>query len=405
MKKNVLSALLIGLAMYSCQQEDYVTAPQHETELKSSKLQEVATLLTEIPLDEALCAEVNTAAAAALGYGLDENYLFREVFGSQENKITTRSGRSSILAERLKDLAQNKNQLRSTDANETDGLVTELGNSNIQIYWPYSDDWDGVTMPVITFAPEDKTKESNIGYKQVIQNDGSIKIETIIIDEEYAENNPVWVINYNETAYDEYPAFAKGETVNKNIAYNTANVDITNTRAVGDPVYTVNLGKFMSSKNYDSWFDGGSEFEIQMGALDVFTIASASDLSINNVKVTSVRVNRSRKDIKKKRWATMNSVLTSNWLKEENNAGFMIHERDQGGTKNWETDLSVKWAGKDYSFKAKIPYGSGDDIIYRTTYSRNFIFSTNNKTGSDWREHTSGGVNWTLPYQIGRVEY
>lgn len=82
-----------------------------------------------------------------------------------------------------------------------------------QIYWPYSQKWNGSDLPVITF----KTKESpllpqdeNIGYR--------IKegfVETVLVNEEYAKQHPVWIINYNPIPYEEYPDFAQQNWVSK----------------------------------------------------------------------------------------------------------------------------------------------------------------------------------------------
>ncbi len=85
----------------------------------------------------------------------------------------------------------------------------------------------------------------------------------------------------------------------------------------------------------------------------------------------------------------------------KNNAGFCIYEEDQGGTKYWEMSLSTKIKGIDIPFTLKMPYGSGDDLIYKVVYSRNFMFSTNNSEGTI---HSAGGVYWTMPYKVGYTE-
>ena len=41
----------------------------------------------------------------------------------------------------------------------------------MQIYWPYSENWDGKDLPIITFDPEDGAK-TNIGYRIISENDG-----------------------------------------------------------------------------------------------------------------------------------------------------------------------------------------------------------------------------------------
>ena len=48
-----------------------------------------------------------------------------------------------------------------------------LSASGMQIYWPYSEAWDGAAMPVITFDPESEAL-SNVGYEPLITPDGTV---------------------------------------------------------------------------------------------------------------------------------------------------------------------------------------------------------------------------------------
>lgn len=81
----------------------------------------------------------------------------------------------------------------------------------------------------------------------------------------------------------------------------------------------------MASKHYDSVFRGGSDFVIQMGQAQDYNITE-ENLSSLNMRVNLYKVHRSRKDIKNKRWKTLDYILTSDWLPEENDAAFMIHD-------------------------------------------------------------------------------
>ena len=155
----------------------------------------------------------------------------------------------------------------------------------------------------------------------------------------------------------------------------------------------------MSDHQYDKIWSGGSEFAIRMGAIEHMEIISEEQVKSENARINYVRVCRSRKDIKKKRWAELTGcVLSSDWQPNENNAAFSIYEEDEGGSKDYEASLSVKILGKDIGFSIKMPYGSHDDKICNQIYTRNFMFSTNN---SDGTIHSSGGVYWTMPYKVG----
>lgn len=409
MKKLFYPAIFIMAIAFSSCEKDYVTdVTQNEQfaeknireSIGTSDLSSIASILSHISINNDICKEVHEAVSSATDNGLDESYYFQEILKEGNNKIATRSGNPSSLGTLIKNYFANP-ITRSADADAIN--LDLLAKSDIQIYWPYSEDWDGKTLPAITYAPEDEDQEWNYAYKK-----NGDKIDTIIVNEEYMEKNPVWIINKSDISYEDLPNLSLKQNVKNNVLFlseTNENKNIDNlpyiTRATGEPVYTVYLGQFMAEKQYDKIWSGGSEFAIQMGAIENMQIESIEQLKSANPQVTYLRITRSRKDIKKKRWITLNSVLSSDWYPNENNAAFMIHEEDQGKNINWEADLSIKIKGKDFGFKAKLPFGSHDDLVYRTVYKRTFVFSTNNKEGNNWTVHKANGVSWTLPYKIG----
>lgn len=403
MKRTIFYALIasLSLCLFACSNTDEPMTTQ-STSVGSDNIvyddsKAIADLMTSIPLTEEIVNEVFSAVTNGIENGIEESYYFADVLSESAKSATRSTNSESKLGTEIRRIL---NTTRSNSSIDND--ILELGD--YQIYWPYSEDWDGKTKPVITFVPEDNSQLWNYGFKQTDNG-----IETIIVDEEYMENNPVWIINKADIPYDELPNFNNNEFSKGGIYYcpekaltSAQNTTSGNeTRAAGTPVYTVYLGKFMSDKNYDSVWNGGSEFAIQMGAIENMVITSQEQLKSVDPSVTYIRITRSRKDIKNKRWKESNSVLSSDWHQNENNAGFCIYEEDQGGTKYWEMSLSTKIKGIDIPFTLKMPYGSGDDLIYKVVYSRNFMFSTNN---SDGTIHSAGGVYWTMPYKVGYTE-
>lgn len=406
MKRTFIYALIayLSLGLFSCTNTDEPMTPQTPAGVSDKSVNDdtkaIADLMTSIPLSEDIVNEVFSAVSAGLENGIEESYYFADVMAESSTKSATRSDNSGAnLGNELRRLLTTTRSSAGVDAD-----ILEYGD--YQIYWPYSEDWDGKTKPVITFVPEDNSQLWNYGYRQTEEG-----VETIIVNEEFMEKNPVWIINKADIPYDELPNFNNNECSKNGIYYCPQNVtpskistsNSNETRAGGTPVYTVYLGKFMSEKNYDSVWNGGSEFAIQMGAIENMVITSQEQLRSTSPTVTYIRITRSRKDIKKKRWIESNTVLSSDWQPNENNAGFCIYEEDQGGTKYWEMSLSTKIKGIDIPFTLKMPYGSGDDLIYKIVYHRNFMFSTNNKKDGVPVVHHAGGVYWTMPYEIGET--
>lgn len=395
------SIAVLSLGLYACNSSDEPMVPQSSPQSSDNNVSEdsenIARLMASIPLNKEIMNEVFSATQNGLENGIEESYYFADVLSESSTKSASRASSTSLESVLGRELRSALNKSRSGDQVDIDLLQ----NGDYQIYWPYSEDWDGKTLPVITFVPKDENQLWNYGYKQTDNG-----IETIIVDEEYMESNPVWIINKADFSYDELPNFNNNEFVKNGISYcsrKATDAESSNqtspTRSAGLPVYTVYLGKLMSDHQYDKIWSGGSEFAIRMGAIEHMEIISEEQVKSENARINYVRVCRSRKDIKKKRWAELTGcVLSSDWQPNENNAAFSIYEEDEGGSKDYEASLSVKILGKDIGFSIKMPYGSHDDKICNQIYTRNFMFSTNN---SDGTIHSSGGVYWTMPYKVG----
>lgn len=113
----------------------------------------------------------------------------------------------------------------------------------MQIYWPYSEDWDGSQPPVITFDPG-YGAESNYGYVIGKGPDEMSVVDSLVVTEEVAMSRPVWVINSNDdSAFTPFDLYSR-----------------TSTKAEKDSKRTLVIKDFKALRNYDSWFGGASEF-------------------------------------------------------------------------------------------------------------------------------------------------
>lgn len=156
----------------------------------------IAEALVHLHPDKEICEEVHSAVRKAVSLGLDESYYFSEALG-KDSRITD-INRS--LQSKLNSLPTG-NSIKEIFAKvvEDDDYMLHY-----QIYWPYSKDWDGNTMPTITFQTEAAVpQEENVGYRIVKD-----RIEEVTVNEEYAKKNPVWIINHNPVPYELYPDFA-----------------------------------------------------------------------------------------------------------------------------------------------------------------------------------------------------
>ena len=262
--------------------------------------------------------------------------------------------------------------------------MSVLQKSDIQIYWPYSEKWDGKEYPVITFDPDDGSS-ANIGYRLVEGEDGAPEVEEIIVDEEFASDHPVWVVNRNDDcAYTSLELMRMSEPEwgedggdiivkpKRSVAWPGLE-----TKASG-PLKTLILRDFTMNRNFDPWFAGASEFFVKIGGIDEFYASTEAEMRLYNPAVTDFMIVVKRKNVGVPQ--PFNAILLSDWTEQLTHCAFMIIE-DDGGTKTtWNCSGVVKINSKSYGFEISMPLNSRDDIVWRGQLARKYIEASSGMT-------------------------
>jgi hypothetical protein len=208
--QQVLIGSLMVLALASCEILDndpdkHVTQGEDSTNIA---LDEVAHILSAIPFNTAQLQEVHDAATSSSDNGYDEEYTMKNLFenpgsgvGEQDN---TRSAQvyDRPMRDLITEYVRSNAFTRSSDQGDAwnpDAFLNALQSSDIQIYWPYSEQWDGSTLPVVTFDPGGDA-DVNVGYEVLLSDDGFRHVKEVVVDEEMARDRPVWVVNRNSDA-------------------------------------------------------------------------------------------------------------------------------------------------------------------------------------------------------------
>ena len=138
-------------------------------------LDDVAELLAQLPLEKMHLQEVYDAVSSSSYNGYDEEYTMLNLFENPGAGVGDKSSKAPTVYERpLRQLIDEQVRtmaVTKTDSMDPDEFIETLTYSDIQIYWPYSEEWDGNEMPIITFDPENGS-DVNIGYRLVIDDDG-----------------------------------------------------------------------------------------------------------------------------------------------------------------------------------------------------------------------------------------
>ena len=130
-------------------------------------LEDVAQLVAAVPVGEAQIGEVRDAVSASCGNGYDDEYTMKDLFLTPGTGIGAETAtRVETYPEPLRDLLAEhvRRTLGGTRALDAEQFLDQLASSDVQIYWPYSELFDGSSeTPVITFDPGDNSIR-NIGY-------------------------------------------------------------------------------------------------------------------------------------------------------------------------------------------------------------------------------------------------
>lgn len=357
-----------------------------EPAMDSVSLPDVARLLSALPIGGEQLSEVHAAVSASSRNGYDEEYTMRDLFESPGAGVGDRAGKGSGAAAQydapLRSLIETYVRERyRTKAGETDPAAVQayldaLAASDAQIYWPYSEEYDGKSLPVITFDPGGDAT-ANVGYRTRVDGSGKRTVEEIVVDEDYARTHPVWVVNNNsDSGYASLemrrradPDWGRGGEV---LVKGGSGDDAENSRMLV-------LKYFKMNRNYDSWFGGASEFFVKCGSMSGFKAKTEAEMQEYYPTITDFMIVVKRRDLGSHR--PFNAILISDWTDQIEDFCLLVTEDDGGTRTSWKCSASAKVQSKSYGFDLDIPYHDRDDIVWRGTLSRKFFEKYSGITG------------------------
>jgi hypothetical protein len=344
-------------------------------------LEEVARLLSSVPIGTEQMEEVLDAASSSAGNGYDEEYRMQDLFSAPGTGVgaeaDTKAGER--YASPLRDLLSKAIQSRfatKAGGGEGDALayLDSLAASDVQIYWPYSEAWDGKSLPVITFDPGDAALQ-NEGY--ALRADGSV--EKVLVDEGMAREHPVWVVNRNADAQHKTLEMLRREDPSWGQGGGDLYVRPSVTKS-GEDTQTLILRSFKAKRQLDSWFCGGAEVFIKIGAVEDLHASTEAELRLYEPSITDFMVVVRRKQLNEE--LTLNTILVSEWTSQLDRCAFIIIEDDGGTRTTWKCSAVGKYNSKQYGFDLEIPLNSRDDIVWRGSLSHAYIEKFNGQTAS-----------------------
>lgn len=387
MKQLLFLALAVLSISVSCEHVDH-TGEINDPEARIIPLEDVAKLLSALPIETDQMTEVHDAVSSSDGNGYDEEYMMRDLLSVPGTGVGDEAmGKSMSTRSYSRPLKELIAEQLSTRTKSSDGSVLSpeeyldaLEKSNMQIYWPYYRNWDGKEWPIVTFDPGNGA-EANVGYRLFIDSEGNRKVEAVVVDEEMAASHPVWVVNRNndsgftsmEVHRRKDPEWGTGGgsiTVRPSSGLGCAEASATAAAQKG-AFRTLVLHDFKMRRNYDCWFAGASEFFIKCGSVEDFTASTEAELKLYSPRITDFMLVVKRSQMGKT--IPMNVVLVSQWTDQLENIAFMLTEDDGGTRAEWKCSAVVKIKSKSYGFDVALPFNSRDDIVWRGQLSAPYL--------------------------------
>lgn len=384
----ICRTILILMLAASCSKQ--VTPPQMYTaetptdssETVSLDTPALAKLFASLPIGREQMQEVHDAASSSTDGGYDEEYTLERLInapgcGVGQNK--TKAGRQYTLP--LRDMLADYlgAGTKGGSQEEVEAFLNSLSESDLQIYWPYSEDWDGEELPIVTFDPG-YGSEYNYGYRISRDKDGFHAVDSVYVDEQVAMEHPVWVINTNDDAlYTPLDLFRPEQSM----VAESATAESVSAESVAQESKSGSRMLYMKSfkmlRHYDSWFRGASEFFIKCGSVNGFSASTEAELKLYSPSVTDFLVVIRRKYLNMD--MPFDAIILTDFTNQLENLAFLITEDDGGTQTSWKCSATVKIKSKSYGFDVDIPYNEKDDIVWRGQLSAGFFQEEDSVTG------------------------
>lgn len=322
----------------------------------------MARIFAELPIEQSQMEEVYDAVSSSSNNGYDEEYMLSDMLTSPGAGVGDlfEPTKSPRYTNPLRDLLS-EYFVSFYGTKSPEGLVSQcldhLSDSDMQIYWPYSETWDGKTMPIITFDPG-QGEESNYGYEIIYDDKGQKQLTRVEVTEELALQRPVWVVNRNDDSAYKPLNFFEPQAVS------AAELEQKDTRQLY-------IKSFKALRNYDSWFGGASEFFVKCGAVNGFRAETEEEMRDYSPEITDFVFVVKRSQIGM--IVPFNALLLSDYTDQMEKIAFLVTEDDGGTRTSWKCEAVVKYKSKSYGFTMDIPYNDRDDIVWRGQLASSFF--------------------------------
>ncbi|MBT2556955.1 hypothetical protein J7E24_04105 [Hymenobacter sp. ISL-91] len=267
-------------------------------------------------------------------------------------------------------------------------LESALVEDGADIYFPYSQDFEEIDNPTVTFAPLHNTQASTGYYYADTDGDGIEEIVEVTVDENYVQLHSTFIVQPLDesemTTSTEQPIILQPNGTN----------------SIKDTANELRIGYVQLTKQLDGLFgdgsgnSGGSElrFTRPKGYL---SIDAGGQVDVNKEPAAIVGVDLSRATIRDKNHTYQYIIFDSDWTRLEKTQYFVVYEYDNASERTktakttFEVNTGVTIPGKDggpsgtvntkttKESTEEIKYKTKEEIIWQQDFARSLFFYAN----------------------------
>lgn len=340
-------------------------------------------------------------------YQRDERVGFRKLFNeaAQYKNTWVEKRKSSPASPSFKEIFRSTSIKAKAEESASSYSVEELEQflkeKNIEIYYPYSENWkDEKIPPTLTYHPIDN-EDINEGWQPVISQtktanksdlSGIKEWKKVTVDDAYAYANKTMIIVPPEgvETVDSGELDAGGEVSTRQMKSSNCSGE--------NCAHKVQIGWARLTEHFDGVFAGGSEIRWVSADLVQFLSNGTPELKANRVAY-----NFSRKDIKKKRWKELFTQFDSDWEEAELAKELLIYEADGNGLTTLKLGAKLDLGSAEISGSVDYKLSKKRSTLLQTYYKRSVFMAENTTNISNNGVRDGFGVRyanhlkWTMP--------